>query len=293
MSEGTGQCRWIHNPLTHYREDNACGFARWIETLFCKTILLGKPRRETETDRECEGQLPIRIRLTFHARFRCFSPPPTNSPILSPPLLHSLLSPSFPHLHKRFYIRNIINKYQTRLISTRFVRIFPRYLQLIGSKVSFRREKKNRWISFRVEPLDTFESRLLDSTGDVTSQSGMYPGVCVRVPRHGSRKFIPAGYIEAAVKQSLGPLVGARRGTPETRGFQLGSPCSSRSFFFFVVLAVVVVVVGGGEFGSANRGHQLFTSYTRCASALRRASADLPGAIDTDVINAIRRCWSG
>lgn len=87
------------------------------------------------------SNLPRKISLLF----------PTNSPILSPPLLHSLLSPSFPHLHKRFYIRNIINKYQTRLISTRFVRIFPRYLQLIGSKVSSgqRREKKNRWISFR------------------------------------------------------------------------------------------------------------------------------------------------
>lgn len=30
---------------------------------------------ERQRRRECEGQLPIRIRLTFHARFRYFSPP--------------------------------------------------------------------------------------------------------------------------------------------------------------------------------------------------------------------------
>lgn len=101
---------------------------------------------ERQRRRECEGQLPIRIRLTFHARFRYFSPPTLQFYLLLFYIPFSLL-----HLHKRFYIRNIINKYQTRLISTRFVRIFPRYLQLIGSKVSSgqRREKKNRWISFR------------------------------------------------------------------------------------------------------------------------------------------------
>lgn len=105
---------------------------------------------ERQRRRECEGQLPIRIRLTFHARFRYFSPPTLQFYLLLFYIPFSLLL--FPIYTTDFTdLRNIINKYQTRLISTRFVRIFPRYLQLIGSKVSSgqRREKKNRWISFR------------------------------------------------------------------------------------------------------------------------------------------------
>ena len=118
----------------------------------------------------------------------------------------------------------------------------------------------------------------------------MYPGVCVRVPRHGSRKFIPAGYIEAAVKQSLGPPRRSTTGDTRDTRFPVG-------FTLLLAFLLLLLLLLRRPRGRGIRFSEPRTPTLRLLRSLRLRTwslhfrPSLPGAIDTDVINvdSIRR----